>query len=476
MVLILRFFVGLIIVRTILGIQTFWSTTEIGYLSKFYLYDQNKGETCLRLIPELINLFTAFGLFMSYFLQRYAKKLMILIISLLILFNSMLILLFINNRIVFTFFFSFSTGFCNGISLMMIPFISLSEGKTQKSLIKTSFLARLISFSGIIGLLSIFVSYFLIFVSVNDHSMIGIYYDDANVSYLSQAITGFSIVSLILGLLGIYLLDIDGILPQTQHLNDLQTNLITTKPIKNKENKRNQNKNYKIFVFSNENHESTIEKNDIPSNKNTTFDKKIHQFTHKLEIFCIFSIKEVWYAILLYFLISLQGFCYARGYYDLSDSGDYLIFKTFIQMIGLCVFGLLFDNFKPRIIVFIWIFGLILHAIIALFFENLYLCSLVYMFFAISGYVLICKVLFDIFPKNYEAVFSASAIGPLIANFIGFLVWYEGLYLGIYSKFGISMITLIASLIMVLILTNVKKNYLIEKCNDEEVIGIESIQ
>lgn len=476
MVLVLKFFIGLALVRIILGIQSFWSTTEIGYLSKFYLYDQNTEETSLRLIPELINFFTAFGLFMSYFLQRYLKKLTILVICLLILCNSMFILLFMNNRALFTFFFSFSAGFCNGISLMMIPFMMLSKDKSLESLIKVSFLARLISLSGIIGLLSIFVSYFLLFVSVNDHNMIGKYYDDANVSYFSQAMTGFSIVSLILGLIGVYLLDKNSILVLNQYQNDLQTNLITTKPIKNKENNQKQQKSYKIIVFTYENHANVINKNDLLNKKGMIIDKNIQQFTHKLEICCIFRITEIWYAILLYFLISLQGFCYDRGYYELSDDGNYLIFKAIVQIFGLCAAGVMFDNFKPRNIAFIWIFGLILHAIIALFCESLYICSLIYMLFIISGYVLICRVLLEIFPKNYEAAFSASAIGPLIANFIGFFVWYEGFMLDTYSKFGVSVGSLLASLMIIFCMTNSKKVYMIEKNNDQLALGAENIQ
>ncbi|OMJ80780.1 hypothetical protein SteCoe_18888 [Stentor coeruleus] len=467
MFLLLKFFLGLIIVRIILGIQTFWPTTEIGYLSKFYLYDQDTKETSLRLIPELINFFTAFGLFISYFLQGYLKKLTILIFCLFILSNSMLILL-----ILFTFFFSFSTGFCNGISLMMIPFMSLSNNKNQESLIKVSFLARLISLSGIIGLLSIFISYFLIFVSVNDHNMIGKYYNDGNVSYFTQAITGFSIVSLILGLIGIYLLSNKSILP----LNDLKTNLITPKTTENQKTKQNQGKNYKTFVFSKEHHENIINKNDFLNKKDMTIDENTKQSTHKLEICCIFRIIEIWYAILLYFLISLQGFCYDRGYYELSDNENYLIFKTLIQIIGLCAAGLMFDIFNPRIISFIWISGLVLHAIIALFCDDLYLCSFFYMFFVISGYVLICRILFEIFPKNYEATFSVSAIGSLIANFISFFIWYEGIILDTYYKFGVSIISLFVSFIMVYVLTNLKKVYVIETCCDEWILGKENIQ
>ncbi|OMJ94152.1 hypothetical protein SteCoe_2794 [Stentor coeruleus] len=382
-----RYFIGFFMVRITFGIKTFWRVTQIVYVSKFYLYDQNPDKRGLRLIPDLINLFDAIGLFFSYFLQLKFNKRTVLVICLLSLSNFVLLAQFTIRREIFVIYFSFSLGFSNGISLMMIPFMGFNRYKKQENIrdkgrkpIQTSFQARLLSLSGIFGLLSLLVAYFLIFLTVNEEDMIGQFYDDHDVANFTLTMARYSAFSCGLSLLGVLFLNNE--LPVAKQMIGvgLRTDIVDKKVKHKNQSKISSDRiSYRIDMKSRVYQKTNIKKpksiNNVLLPVSNNIQNKNSNNLYSSEFSSLIRIKEIWIAMALYFFLALHSVYYDR-YYNKplkneniseinfnSDIEDrvlkekyFILAKVFVEIIGIYVAGWLFDRFQTFIVAIGWIF------------------------------------------------------------------------------------------------------------------------
>ncbi|OMJ78427.1 hypothetical protein SteCoe_21749 [Stentor coeruleus] len=478
-----RYFMGFFMVRITFGIKTFWKVTQIIYVSKFYLYDQNSDKRGLRLIPDLINLFEAIGLFLSYFLQLNLNKRTVLVMCLLLLSNFVLMSQFTIRRELFVSYFSFSVGFSNGISLMMIPFMGFNRYKKQekgsgkvRKLIQNSFQARLLSLSGIFGLLSLFMAYFLIFITVNEDDMIGQFYDGEDVENFTLAMARYSAISCGFSLLGVLFLNNE--LPISKEIAGvgLRTEFVNRKNKRSKRSKAASDRiSYKIDIKSRDYLKTGTKKSEsakmalLPvSNKPNSNN---HNNFYSSEFSSLIRIKHVWFAMFLYFFLALHSVYYDRYYNkplkneninefstltnidDRATNEKYFeLSKMFVEILGLLIAGWLFDRFRTLYVAIGWIFFLLVHGILMFFWENFYPLALMFRFFDAPVYVLICFVIIEVFPINYEAVFSMAALGAVVANCLSFYVGYDKKKLDDNEKFILSLVTLLMSMILTMIL------------------------
>lgn len=496
-----RYFIGFFMVRITFGIKTFWRVTQEIYVSKFYLYDQKPDKRALRLIPDLINLFDAFGLFFSYFLQLNFNKRTVLVMCLLILSNFVLMAQFTIRREIFVTYFSFGVGFCNGISLMMIPFMGFNRYKKQekesakgRKPIRDSFQARLLSLSGIFGLLSLLVANLLVFITVNEDEMIGQFYDDLDVANFTRTTAKYSAISCGLCLLGILFLNNE--LPVARQMIGIgeRTDIVNKKVKRNNQSKANSNRiSYKIDIKSRS--KTNIKKSEsaktpmlpVSSNRPNNYVNANSNYLYSSEFSSLIRIKELWFAMALYFFLALHSVYYDRYYnkplkienfdqLNLESSFEvralnekrFLVAKMLVEIAALYIAGWLFDRFRTLYVAIGWIFGLLAHGILMYFWENFYPLALMFRFFDAPVYLLMCFVIIEVFPINYEAVFSMTALGAVVANCLSFYIGYDRQKLDDTEKFILSLVTLLMSMVLVTIICTSNTIFKTRRANNSE--------
>ena len=371
----LKYFIGFILIRNVLGVKDFWKAIHHYVLSFFYLYDLSTDAKALGSPTPLILISESIPLILCFYIEKLLGTKKTLTTSVLILAIGFFLCFNTNNLNVFKNFFGISIGVSNGLTLMLVVWPGWNYYYNKKGIVT--------ALSGVAYLLGYFYVNFIVYgINPDNESQLfirdGFYYDLGMVRGLARALRFYAAIVFFLGLIG-------------------------------------------ILIFKKKPHSVKTNENSNSSETSETLKPKINAIN-------LLRKKDLWICILICFLLSYYFASFTMIYEPFLIGSVWTTPGIIIQIFSLLLMGYCYDKFSTIKVTYFYCLGLSIHCVFFyLVYDDSFCFGISYLFFAFFSsnvYVVNAMMAKLMFPNHRKEGFSLVNCGYFVACF--FLIVFDG--------------------------------------------------